>query len=88
MLAHVYKSLRRPDTYVYLRQREGFDVLPDALRASLGELCFALEVELTPERRLAREDPARVRANLAEHGFHLQIPPSEQSLTALLRPRE
>jgi uncharacterized protein YcgL (UPF0745 family) len=88
MLAYVYKSLRRPDTYVYLREREGFDVLPEALRASLGELHFALEVELTPERRLAREDPQRVRANLAGQGFHLQIPPSEQSLAVLLRPRE
>ena len=29
----------------------------------------------TPERRLAQADAALVRANLAEHGFHLQLPP-------------
>ena len=35
-----------------------------------------LEVELTPERRLARENPEVVRANLASRGFHLQFPPT------------
>jgi uncharacterized protein YcgL (UPF0745 family) len=36
---------------------------------------FVLEVALTPERRLAQVDAALVRANLAERGFHLQLPP-------------
>jgi uncharacterized protein YcgL (UPF0745 family) len=39
---------------------------------------FALEFELTPERRLAREDPRQVLANLHERGFHLQMPPQNE----------
>jgi len=35
-----------------------------------------LDVELTAERKLAREDPEEVRANLAARGFHLQFPPA------------
>ena len=35
-----------------------------------------LEVALTPERKLAREDAAVVRENLALRGFHLQFPPA------------
>ncbi len=75
MLAYVYKSPRRADTYVYLAARDDFERVPDALRAQLGTLQFVLEVALTPERRLAREDAATVRANLTARGFHLQMPP-------------
>ena len=76
MLAHVYKSPKRADTYVYLAARDDFDRIPAPLRAQLGELRFVLEVDLVPGRRLAVEDPDVVRANLATRGFHLQFPPS------------
>lgn len=76
MHAYVYKSQRKADTYVYLARREDFGRLPEPLRTQLGPLSFVLAVELTPERRLAREDAAAVRANLAARGFHLQFPPS------------
>lgn len=75
MHAHVYKSLRKADTYVYLAQRDGFDALPDAVRAQLGGLEFVLEVELTPDRKLARADVAQVREAIESRGFFLQIPP-------------
>jgi len=76
MLAFVYKSLKKVDTYVYLASRDAFDCLPEPLRAQLGGLQFVLEVALTPERRLARGDADVVRNNLAARGFHVQFPPS------------
>ncbi|MGY0505696.1 YcgL domain-containing protein [Luteimonas sp. e5] len=76
MLAHVYKSLKRADTYVFLAEREGFSRLPEPLRTQLGPLEFVLEVKLGPERRLARENAVEVMENLAVRGFHLQFPPS------------
>jgi uncharacterized protein YcgL (UPF0745 family) len=79
MHAYVYKSQRKADTYVYLRERDGFALIPETLRSSLGGLAFVLELELTPERKLAREDVAVVRTNLAARGFHLQFPPPESS---------
>ena len=75
MHAYVYKSLRKADTYVYLAERDDFERLPEELRAQLGALEFVLDVALTPERKLAREDAAAVRENLAVRGFHLQLPP-------------
>ncbi|MFN7184601.1 MAG: YcgL domain-containing protein [Thermomonas haemolytica] len=78
MLAFVYKSLKKADTYVYLAARDDFARLPAPVRAQLGELRFVLEVALTPERTLARENPEVVRRNLAANGFHLQLPPSVQ----------
>jgi uncharacterized protein YcgL (UPF0745 family) len=76
MLAHVYKSLKRADTYVYLARRDDFACVPAPLLTSLGRLQHVLDVELAAERKLAREDAATVRTHLAERGFHLQFPPS------------
>lgn len=75
MQAFVYKSPKRADTYVYLAARDDFTRLPEPLRSQLGALQFVLEVALTPGRKLAREDAAVVRGNLALRGFHLQFPP-------------
>ncbi len=75
MHCFVYRSRKRDDTYLYLRERDAFALLPENIAASLGALDFVLEVELTPGRRLAREDAGVVRANLTARGFHLQFPP-------------
>ena len=75
MQAYVYKSQRKSDTFVYLAARDDFERIPESLRTPLGELSFVLEVALTPERKLARENTATVRENLSAHGFHLQFPP-------------
>ena len=76
MHAYVYKSLKKADTYIYLAKRDDFAGLPEPLRTQLGTLQFVLEVQLTAERKLARENPEVVRANLASRGFHLQFPPT------------
>lgn len=76
MQAYIYKSLRKPDTYIYLSKRDDFDVIPPAVRVPLGDMVFVMELALTPSRRLAQADPAVVRANLQAHGFHLQFPPT------------
>ena len=81
MHAFVYKSLRKSDTYVYLAQRDGFDVLPTEVRAQLGALEFVLSVEVTAERRLARVDAAQLRDALQARGFHLQMPPAPDAAT-------
>ena len=76
MQAYVYKSLKKADTYVYLAARDDFTRLPEPLRTQLGTLEFVLDVGLTPERKLARENASVVRDNLALRGFHLQVPPA------------
>ena len=76
MQAHVYKSLKKADTYVYLAARDDFTRLPEPLRTQLGPLQFVLEVALAADRKLAREDAAVVMENLAIRGFHLQFPPA------------
>ena len=75
MQAYVYKSQRKADTFVYLAKRDDFSLVPEPLRSQLGDLSFVLEVALTPDRSLAREDADVVRGNLSARGFHIQFPP-------------
>ncbi len=79
MQCFVYKSLRKADTYVFLRAQDAFELMPDALRAQFGELVFVIEIELSPTRRLARENVEVVMANLVAQGYHLQFPPVLES---------
>jgi uncharacterized protein YcgL (UPF0745 family) len=77
MHCFVYASRRKADTYLWLAQQDGFDVLPASLALLLGELRFVLEVELHPERRLPQEDVEVVLQHLRTQGWHLQLPPQE-----------
>ena len=72
----VYRSSRYPDMYLYLAEPPEDIELPPAVRERVGRLEFALAFELTPERRLARADAARVLADIEGQGFYLQLPPS------------
>ena len=82
MQVYVYRSSLRADTYLYLKEQDAFDDLPEGLLKLFGEPVFALEFEFTPDRKLAQEDPAKVRSNLESQGFHLQMPPAPGQPTA------
>jgi uncharacterized protein YcgL (UPF0745 family) len=71
----VYRSPRVQEMYLYLAEEDVFDPVPSALLARFGEPILVIELELSSERELAREDVNEVMANLRGRGFHLQIPP-------------
>lgn len=73
----VFRSNLKDFTYIYLLKGHEFDDLPESLRKVFGEPQLVMDLELTPERTLAYEDVNQVMANLAEHGYHLQLPPTE-----------
>lgn len=60
--------------YLYLRQRDDFNCLPDELKKHVGRLDFAMQIELHAQKKLARENPATIMENLRKQGFHLQMP--------------
>ena len=76
MRVFVYKSQKKPDTYLYLGICDGFDRVPEHIQAPLRPWLTALEFDLTAGRRLARIDADVLRRNLIEHGFYLQFPPT------------
>lgn len=77
MFCHVYKSRKRPGTYVYLAEEDGFSALPGVLLETLGSLEQVMALELSPQRRLARVEAASVIAALQARGYYLQLPPAE-----------
>ncbi|MET0331862.1 MAG: YcgL domain-containing protein [Dyella sp.] len=77
MHCYVYASQRKPDTYLWMSQRDMFDALPESLLLLLGELSFVLEVELSGQRKLPQENIDQVLENLSQQGWHLQLPPTE-----------
>jgi len=76
----IYRSLSKAETYLYTREQDDFSHVPEALIDTLGRMAFVMELELTPERTLAREDVNKVIHNLEIQGFHLQLPPPKPEL--------
>lgn len=60
--------------YIYLAEKDDFSKVPAEIMRALGVTEFAMELELTADRQLAREDVSMVVKNLSEKGFHLQLP--------------
>ncbi|WXL27833.1 YcgL domain-containing protein [Ectopseudomonas mendocina] len=76
-ICSIYKSPRKNEMYLYVLRSEGLSRVPEALLNVFGKPALAMELVLTPERQLAREDINKVLENLKEQGFHLQMPPQE-----------
>ncbi|MDH5611004.1 MAG: YcgL domain-containing protein [Gammaproteobacteria bacterium] len=74
MKSYIYRCSRKPDMYIYLAEEDDFSNVPKNIFNSLGIITFAMELEISPDKKLAREDPVKVIGNLKEHGFHLQLP--------------
>ena len=77
MPCYIYKSLKTDLLFLYVTQKDDFSKVPEALLERFGKLEFVMELELTPERKLFIEDSQNVLASLADHGFFVQLPPSE-----------
>jgi uncharacterized protein len=61
--------------YLYVHEDKTIDDLPEELIKIVKELTHVMDLELTPEKKLAREDVLLVMNNIDEKGFHLQMPP-------------
>ena len=80
MFCVIYKSLKKQDTYLYVAGKDDFSRVPESLLRLLGTLVPVMDLELTPERKLAQEDVVEVMKNLQERGWHLQMPRVEDEL--------
>ena len=90
MNCFIYRCSRKPDLYLYLAEKDDFSPVPVEIMRGLGIAEFSMELELTTDTKLAREDVARVMNNLEEKGFHLQLPgdtPVEAIMARLAKTR-
>lgn len=75
MQCFIYKSLKKDELYLYLEKKDDFSSVPAPLLQSFGRLAFVMELELSPQRKLAREDAGKVIAGIRNKGFFVQMPP-------------
>lgn len=74
MNCFIYRCSRKDDLYIYLAEKDDFSMVPGVIMRGLGITEFSMELDITPDSKLAREDASAVVRNLEEKGFHLQLP--------------
>ena len=77
MLCYIYRCNLKPDMYIYLAEEDNFDDIPKEIFNTFGIVEFSMELDISPDTKLARENISTVLDNLKEHGFHLQLPSNE-----------
>lgn len=73
----VFKSPKKAELYLYVPQDDGLEKLPNELLVMFGEPAHVIDFELSPERKLAREDSKTVIDALQKKGYYMQMPPNE-----------
>ncbi|MBE9532804.1 MAG: YcgL domain-containing protein [Proteobacteria bacterium] len=87
MNSYIYKSSRKDELYIYLAKKDNFSDVPQALYDTMGkEPIFVMEVVLSSDKQLAREDVNKVMTNLETQGYHVQIPPPIASVVDFKEP--
>ena len=74
MKCYIYRCSRKEDMYIYLAEQDDFSKVPPEIMRAIGITELAMELELEADTQLARENAGNVMKNLADKGFHLQLP--------------
>jgi len=76
----IFRCSRKQEMYLYLpysdNENEVCKELDESLLALTGELVKVMDLDLTPERKLARADINDVKEALKSKGYYLQMPPN------------
>lgn len=80
MLCVIYKSPKKAQTYLFIKQRDKFEDVPEALMAMFGTPTLVTIINLDNKDKLAMSDINKVRENLNDKGFYLQLPPPQEDL--------
>ena len=63
---------------MYLVNRDDFSKVPEELLNNFGKLEFVMEIELTEDKKLAKEEAKKVIERLNTKGFFIQLPPQKE----------
>ena len=85
MQCFIYKSNKKDQLYLYLDKQDEFSCIPEAILKSIGQPEFVMQLEITPERKLARENAVEVLKGIEEHGFFIQMPPTTHPAPASIQ---
>lgn len=80
MLCVIYKSARKAQTYLFVKERDNFSTVPEALMKMFGTPNLVTLINLATKKKLAMADLEKVKISLDEQGFYLQLPPPQEDL--------
>jgi uncharacterized protein YcgL (UPF0745 family) len=80
MLCVIYKSAKKAQTYLFVKTRDDFSLVPEALMTMFGTPTLVTLTNLATKTKLAFADLEKVKINLNEQGFYLQLPPPQEDL--------
>ena len=84
MQTYIYKSSRKDELYLYIIKKDDFSDIPQALYDSMGkEPIFVMELNLSPDKPLAREDVIKVIKNLESLGLSCPNAPTNKQFNEL-----
>ena len=80
MLCAIYKSAKKEHTYLFVKTRDDFSSVPEPLMVTFGTPTLVTLINLAAKEKLAFADLAKVKTNLNEQGYYLQLPPPKENL--------
>lgn len=80
MLCAIYKSPKKPQTYLFVMRRDDFSAVPPLLMETFGTPSLVTIVNLATKEKLAMAELNTVKARLTEQGYYLQLPPPQENL--------
>jgi uncharacterized protein YcgL (UPF0745 family) len=81
----VFRSSKKADTYVYVRRGFDWEQLPEGLRGLFGQPVHAMDLVMTPERKLARTTGKDVLDAIDDKDFYLQMPEEQDGYVVEFR---
>jgi uncharacterized protein YcgL (UPF0745 family) len=80
MLCTIYKSPKKAETYLFIKQRDDFSSVPSALMLMFGTPTLVTVMNLANKEKLALADINKVKESLNKEGYYLQLPPPKENL--------
>ncbi|MCG9696828.1 YcgL domain-containing protein [Shewanella sp. Isolate11] len=75
MICAVYKSRLKVDCYLFIEKRNEFERVPEALMKMFGVPELVMILPLDKRQHLGIADINKVKVELQEKGYYLQLPP-------------
>ncbi|WP_025565485.1 YcgL domain-containing protein [Psychromonas sp. SP041] len=75
MLCAVYKSIRKPQTYIFVAKRDDFSQVPTPLLEQFGPPQLVSILNIKETTKMAMAEASRVIKAVTDSGFYLQLPP-------------
>lgn len=74
-LCTIYKCSKRADTFLYVEKADDFSKVPEELRKLIGTPKLFMTLDLDGRKKLGVAELEKVKNELLENGFYLQLPP-------------